>query len=454
MTNTRLGFYGGVGTVTGANFFLETPQNKFLIDCGMFQGKKVCDDANYSHFMYEPSNIDFLLVTHAHLDHVGRIPQLVGAGFKGVIYSTPETRKLTELMLADAVHIIEQEAKECGMAAPYTQEDVQKAFSGWETVEYYTPKHIGDCVVTLKDAGHILGSSVIEITHEAFGKLVFTGDLGSPHSGILRDADILEDANYLVIESVYGDRVHEKEDDRISILEDVIEDIVAKKGTLLIPTFSIERTQAVLTDLNTLVENQRIPRVPVFLDSPLAIKVTEVYRGATKNFNKETQDAIASGDDIFAFTGLTLATTVEASKAINDIPGPKIILAGSGMSHGGRIIHHEKRYLSDSKNVLLIVGYQAAGSIGRQLQDGAKEITIGNVTITVRARIEVIHGYSGHRDVNGLLDYVSSTHRTLKRAFVTMGEPKASQFFVQRLRDYLGVNAILPQLGETFDLSE
>ncbi len=447
-----VGFYGGVGSVTGANFLLKTDGASILIDCGMFQGKLTCDERNNQPFPFDPSTIDALIVTHAHVDHVGRIPKLVKDGFKGKIYSTEQTRELAREILEDAAHIIGEEALQCGSEPAYHQSDVKPAFKNWEVIPYYTKKAIGDVSVYLKDAGHVLGSAFIECSHESFGKIVFSGDLGNSPSPLLRDTDDVTDANYMVVESVYGDREHEPEGDRLSILEDVIEGVIAKKGTLLIPAFSLERTQMLIYDINTLAENRRIPRIPVYLDSPLAIKMMDVYRHGTEFFNEETQKIIKGGDDIFAFDGLKLVVTPEASKAIHESEGPKIIIAGSGMSHGGRIIYHEKHYLADPKTTLLIVGYQAPGSIGRQLQDGVDTVMIGDVQVTVRAQIETLRAYSGHRDIEGLLTFIGNSSRTLKKVFVTMGEPKSSQFLVQRLRDYLGINAVFPEAGQEITL--
>ena len=449
---STLTFYGGVGTVTGANFLLTTPKSKILVDCGMFQGQKMCEDSNGASFPYDVSKIDALLITHAHIDHIGRIPKLVKEGFTGTIYSTPQTRELAEVMLPDAAHILGEEAHKCGSLPAYLPEDVPAVFEKWETIPYYTTRAVGDVSVYLKDAGHVLGSAFVECSHESFGKIVFSGDLGNSPSPILRDTDVVTDAEYLLIESVYGDRVHEPVHDRRAVLEDIIESVISKRGTLLIPAFSLERTQAVLFDINVLVEARRIPRIPVFLDAPLAIKVTDVYRRSIDLFNKEAQEIIHSGDDIFSFEGLKLVTTPDASRAIHSTGGPKIIIAGSGMSHGGRIIGHEQHYLSDASSTVLIVGYQTPGSLGRELQDGAGSVTIHGEKVPVRARVETLRAYSGHRDLDGLLEFVSTSSLTLKKVFVVMGEPKSSQFLTQRLRDFLGIDATAPNAGDTVTL--
>ena len=450
----QLGFYGGVGSVTGANFLITSPKGKVIVDCGMFQGLRMCDPTNADTFAYDITTLDALIVTHAHIDHIGRIPKLVKDGFKGPIYSTPETRELAAVMLPDAARLLTQEAITCGGTPPYRPEDIEPIFAQWKTYPYYTPFEIADMTIEFKNAGHILGSAMVQCSHPSVGKIVFTGDLGNSPSMIMKDADIIEDANILVMESVYGDRVHEEVADRLAQLEDIIEGVIKKNGTLLIPTFSIERTQNILYEINMLVEQNKIPAISVFLDSPLATKVTEIYKRHPENFNEQTQKAIASGDDIFAFKGLTVVTSTQESKAIYEIPGAKIIIAGSGMSHGGRIIGHEKHYLSDPNCTLLVVGYQAPGSLGRQLVDGTKSVKIGKEVISVHATVRSVSGYSGHRDVNGLMDFVNAMSLTLRKVYVTMGEPKTSQFLAQRLRDYIGVDAVYPNLGEVVDVSK
>ncbi len=451
-TNVRIGFYGGVGAVTGANFLLESPQAKILVDCGLHQGGRICSPENSNVFPYDLATIDSLVVTHAHADHIGRIPKLVKDGFTGKIYSTAETKKLAEVMLPDTARLIGQEAIECGTEAPYAPDDVGRVFANWETIPYYAPFTIGDFTLMLKNAGHILGSAMVECVHPKVGKILFTGDLGNSPSLLLKNTDIVENVNYLVMESVYGDRVHPVVDSRLGQLEDAIELTVKHNGTLIIPSFSIERTQNLLYEINMLAEKERIPDVPVFLDSPLASKVTQIYRESVSEYNESTQKVIARGDDIFSFKNLTVVESEEESRKIHELPGAKIIIAGSGMSVGGRVISHERQYLSDPNSTLLVVGYQAPGSMGRLLVDGAKEVTINKEIVPVRARIVSAIGYSGHRDLNGLLDFVSTTNVSIKRAFVTMGEPKSSQFLAQRLRDYYGIDAQVPNPGDVISL--
>jgi len=448
----QLSFHGAVGTVTGANFLIETPEKRLLVDCGLFQGCKFCEDKNREPFGYDPTTIDALFVTHAHIDHVGRIPKLVRDGFRGVIYSTMATREIAAVMLSDSCGVLEKEARRAGIEPFYNEQDVSRAMALWRDLALHNPFDLGGGLsARLLDSGHILGSTMIEISYRG-RRVVFTGDLGNSPAPLLDPPEPLSGADYLVMESVYGDRVHEAPEDRRHKLELVIEDTVRAGGALLIPAFSLERTQVLLYHLNELVEHARIPAVPVFVDSPLAIKVTDIYKHHRAEFKREVRREIEGGDDIFAFPNLKFTLSTEESKAINAVPNPKIIIAGSGMSQGGRIIHHERRHLPDPHSTLLLVGYQAAGSLGRLLQAGSRKVTILGDEVPVRARIETISGYSAHMDSEGLLNFVAGGVDTLKQVFVTMGEPKASLFLVQRLRDYLGVNAIVPEEGKKYAL--
>jgi metallo-beta-lactamase family protein len=416
------------------------------------QGSKVSEDENRAPFEYDPATIDLLFVTHAHLDHVGRIPFLVKSGFKGKIYSTPPTKDLAKLMMEDGFHLMEKEAKHENKEPLYGSEDIKRADALWETLPYHQEMPLADALsVRLLDAGHILGSAMYEFTYNS-KKILFSGDLGNSPAPLLRDTEYLSDIDYLLIESVYGDRIHEKREERKALLEDAIEETIKKKGVLLIPAFSLERTQELLFELNDLVEHNRIPQVPVFLDSPLAIKATAVYKKYESYFNTDAQAIIKSGDDVFKFPMLKFTEDAEDSKAILNVPAPKVIIAGSGMSNGGRILHHEKNYLSDPNSTLLLVGYQAVGTPGRLMQEGAKSVRIMGEEVQLRARVVNIHGYSAHRDTDGLFDFVEFMKDKVQKVFVVMGEPKASAFLAQRLRDYLGLRAFVPKRGESVEL--
>lgn len=447
----KLSFCGGAGSVTGANFLLEGEGVSVLVDCGMTQGCKFCEDVNRDPFPYDASTIDALVVTHAHMDHIGRIPLLVKRGFKGIIYSTEATRELSEVMLADSMGILGKEAKIAGLPPLYERADVDAALAHWQEVSYHemTPLK-GELQFRLLDAGHILGSAMVEISRKGGEKkIVFTGDLGNSPAPLLNDTEVVDDADYVVMESVYGDRNHEDRAQRSQRLKTVVEQTVKNHGVLLIPAFSLERTQIMLYEINNMVEDGVIPQVPVYLDSPLAIAVTGIYKKHRKDFNSSLQAEIAAGDDIFAFPGLIFTESSEESKTINAVKPPKIIIAGAGMSHGGRIQHHERRYLSDPKTTLLVVGYQVPGSMGRKLQDGAREIEIMGEKIAVRAKVVTISGYSAHRDLDGLIQFAEGFAEKVQKVFVAMGEPKAALFLVQRLRDYLDLDAVAPSLGDS-----
>ncbi|HEY1037705.1 MAG TPA: MBL fold metallo-hydrolase [Candidatus Paceibacterota bacterium] len=457
----KLTFCGGVGAVTGANFLLEGAVQghadktlKLLVDCGLEQGTHEASEKNHRAFIYDPSQIDYLLVTHAHMDHIGKIPKLIKDGFEGVIYSTPETLELTRLMLADALKLTTQEAERNKVEALYDREDLNKVFTLWKTIPFHKDFNLAPGYdLYLKDAGHVLGSSMFELTYTAEGedkkrKIVFTGDLGNSPTPLLRDTEEVTDADYLIMESVYGDRNHESRDVRLQKLEDVIEDNIARKGVLLIPVFSLEKTQELLYEIHKLFEKKQIPPVPVYLDSPLAIRLTEVYRKMSENFN-EAARAEFHKHDLFKFPTLHVTESAEASQGISAAPSPKIIMAGSGMSNGGRIQRHEAHYLTDPNNTIVFIGYQSVGTMGRTIQSGAKEIQLFGNNIQVRAHIETIDGYSSHKDSDHLLEFVSFTEKTVKKVFVVMGETKASLFLVQRIRDYLGLNAVHPEEGDT-----
>ncbi|MEK7195128.1 MAG: MBL fold metallo-hydrolase, partial [Patescibacteria group bacterium] len=333
----------------------------------------------------------------------------------------------------------------------YTVGDVEEVMKSWHGVDYHAPLIFGAFRVEFFDAGHILGSAIIKI--EAEGKsVVFSGDLGNYPAPIIQPTEKISSADYCLIESTYGDRVHENVDRRKDLLEDTIEDTVRAQGTLLIPAFAMERTQELLYHLNQLFEGGRVPRVPVFIDSPLAIKLTAVYKKYEDSFNKETLDIARSGDDILNFSELRLTLTTEQSKSINNIKGPKIVIAGSGMSQGGRILHHEIRYLPDPKSTILFVGFQGAGSLGRLILDGATEVKIFGERVPVRCRKIVIPGYSAHADQPRLIEWLKPMRLSLNKVFVVQGEVKVSEALAQKIRDELAVFTVLPKEGDSVSL--
>ncbi len=447
----KVTFFGGTGSVTGANFLLEIDGKKILVDCGLTQGVKLADDINWDPFPYDVKSIDILFVTHAHVDHVGRIPKLIHDGFQGKIYSTKPTRSLALPMLEDTAGILSKN-EDFDLDKIFSEENLKKSMDVWQGFDYREKISITpDLDVYLFNAGHILGSAMIEFVYNG-KKLLFTGDLGNSPSPLLPDTDKIEDVDYLIMESVYGDRNHESRDKRQSNLALAVQENYKNKGTLIIPTFSLERSQELLFELNTLVDEKKIPVMPIFLDSPLAIRLTEVFKQYKEYLNDNAQKAMSHDKYIFDFPGLHSTLHTEESRKILEVPNPKVIIAGSGMSSGGRIVHHEKQYLPDANNTLLLIGYQAVGSPGRLIEEGVKTVKIAGEYVTVRAHITTIYGYSGHKDSDGLVNFVAEMKDKVKKVFVVMGEPKSAMFLVQKLKDNLGVNASAPEQGDSVTL--
>ncbi len=441
-------FYGGVGSVTGANFLLDTGDCAILVDCGLVQGDRFAQEVNAQPFVYNPADVDVLFVTHAHADHIGRIPKLIKDGFSGVIYSTEPTRDLASIMLRDALKVMEYEKEKYGTEVIYDAGDIDATLALWKTVRYEEQIVLQSGIQAhYTDAGHILGSGMLHLERNG-KKIVFTGDIGNDPQPLLNPPVVPTEYDYMIMESVYGDRTHEEVSERTQLLEHYINQTRRNNGTLIIPAFSLERTQGMLLEINNLVESGSLAPIPVFLDSPLAISVTEVYRKYPHYLKEAVQKQIREGDDIFNFDGLSFTQTARDSEAIQKEKGAKIIIAGSGMSHGGRIRMHEKNYLGDPKTTLLLVGYQSVGSLGRLLQDGAKKVHIDGEPVKVKAKIASIRGYSGHADRDQLVRLVAEGGDKAKHIFVTMGEEQSSLFLVQRLRDYLGLKATAPSQNQ------
>lgn len=445
---SKITFYGGAGSVTGSNFMLDTGSEKILIDCGLQQGSH--EEDNYKPFVYDPKEATHLFVSHAHLDHVGRIPFLVKSGFKGQIISTHATRDVAEFIMRDALSLMIR-AVEHGAPPPiYAEQDVDAALKLWKVRGLHEPLELKDGVVhEFYDAGHILGSAMSKFSR-ADKVLVVTGDLGGGNSPLLPPTEALPKPDYLVIESVYGDRTRPEDKERKEAFEEIINTTLERGGTLLIPAFSTERTQDLIYEIRSLMHDKKIPSVPVFLDSPLAEKITMTFERNAEYFAPALQNRVRAGEKIFEFPELKFAKDTNESRAIQGHKGPKIILAGSGMSNGGRVLSHERYVLPDKNSTLLIVGYQATGTIGRRLLEGEKNLHAGGgEVIKVLAHVETLYGYSAHRDSDGLLSLVEGAQESLKHVYVVEGEPASANFLAQRINDYLGVKATAPKAMDT-----
>ncbi len=447
----NLTFCGAAGQVTGSNYLLTTGRHKVLVDCGLFQGSSIAEDDNFKDFMYDPREIEAVFITHAHLDHVGRLPKLYNEGFRGKIYSTPATRDCAELILLDSEKLLCQAAERHGHREFCNEGTVERLMKLWHPVEYGKELQHNDFFVTFIDAGHILGSASIVIRAE--GKtVVFSGDIGNWPAPIIMPTQLPPPVDYVVMEATYGNEEHQPLATRKEALHEVLEETVRDGGVLMIPAFALERTQEILYFMNELFAEGKIPRVPVFLDSPLAIKLTSVYHKYRRYFNDQARAAIADGDDIFNFPGLHLTLTSELSRAINHVPPPKVVIAGSGMSHGGRINHHEQRYLSDPKSTLLIIGYQAAGSLGRKILDGEKKVSIFGEEIDVRCKIRQITSYSAHADLPKLLKWAAATKDTVKHVFLVHTEPDKAAHLSGLLKEEYGITATAAEMAQTVTL--
>ncbi len=451
MQKSKIEFHGGAGYVTGANFILDTGELRVMLDCGLIQGGSFASRLNREPFSYDPTNVDLLFVSHAHMDHIGRIPKLVKDGFKGKIYSTQVTKELAPIMFEDALKIMKEEWDKRGLEPFYDMDDVKKAMDLWHTLDYSEPLFVSDLKIQFKNAGHILGSAMIFI-NRGEKRFVYTGDLGNAPEPLLPDRDKIEKANYMIIESVYGDRLHEEREQRVKILKDTLQEAIRSDKTVLVPTFSLERTQILLYEINNLIEKGEIEPVKVYLDSPLASKVTEVFRQHQDLFKVSVKEQIASGDDIFDFPYFHEVKDIKESLNLLEEKGAKVILAGSGMSTGGRVLLHEKKILEDKNSIILFVGYQGVGTIGRQIQEGVKKIKIDDSYVRVRAKKVSISGFSAHADMNMLLKAMEESADSLEELYIALGEMRSSLFLAQRAHDYLGVNVHVPHNNEVRDI--
>ena len=474
----KITFLGAAKTVTGSNFLVEAAGKKFLVDCGMYQGQAEEEWENSAPFAYDVHEIDFMLLTHAHIDHSGRIPKLYNEGFRSPIYATKATCDLCSIMLPDSGHIQEMEIewknrkrvrKGLDPEPPlYTAEDATKCLEVFRSVKYDEIVDIDENIhVRFNDAGHMLGSAFIEIWADEDGKrtkAVFTGDLGNNDIPLLSEPTMIDDADYLVMESTYGGRLHNRNDDKAEMFLNIVSETLDKGGTVVIPSFAVGRTQEILYELNNLKEvrndeefkkkYQKLMNVPVYVDSPLAISATEIFKDNMDIFDEETQEIIKSGDNPLEFPGLQFTKTADESKALNEKQESSIIISASGMCEVGRIKHHLKHNLWNPNSTILFVGYQAPGTLGRKIVEGAKKVKIFGEEIAVNARIEYIEGYSGHADQEWLLNFVYSFLKKPRTIFLVHGEPEGQIILKQKLQGTTQIPVIIPEYGEQYELNE
>ncbi len=475
----KITFLGAAKTVTGSNFLVEAAGKKFLVDCGMYQGKITQDFENSDPFLFDIEDIDFMILTHAHIDHAGRIPKLCNEGYHNPIYAHKATCDLCEIMLPDSGHIQEveiqwqnkkrkREGKE-DLPPLYTAEEAYKCLQYFVPIQYDEIFEIDENIsIRLNDAGHMLGSSIVEIWTKEDGKTVkavFTGDLGNNDLPLLDSPTMIESADYLIMESTYGNRLHIRNDEKAKLFLDIVSETLDNGGTVVIPSFAVGRTQEILYEIDKLKDElgqdeafakkyQTLMNSPVYVDSPLAISATEIFQKNLDLFEEEIQEKIKSGDNPLDFPGLRFTRTADESKELNEMNEPCIILSASGMCEVGRIKHHLKHNLWNPRNTILFVGYQAPGTLGRAIVEGAKKVKIFGEEIAVNARIEYIEGYSGHADQEWLLNFVYSFIQKPKHIFLVHGEFEGQEVLKQKIEKETGIPVTIPSFGESYQLSE
>ena len=470
-------FLGATKTVTGSNFLVEAAGKKFLVDCGMYQGKTSDLMHNEDPFLFDVHEIDFVLLTHAHIDHSGRIPKLYKEGYRNKVIATKATCDLCSIMLPDSGHIQEteiewknrkrkREGKE-PLPPLYTAEDAAKCMEIFVPVSYDQIIDVAENIqVRFNDAGHMLGSSIIEVWVTENGetkKIVFTGDLGNNDIPLLDSPTMIESADFLVMESTYGGRLHLRNDDKAKLFLSIVSETLEKGGTVVIPSFAVGRTQEILYEINKLreldefndtykKEYDELMKAPVYVDSPLAISATEIFKKNTDLFEEEVREEIQSGDNPLEFPGLQFTRTADESKALNESNEPSIIISASGMCEVGRIKHHLKHNLWNPNSTILFVGYQAPGTLGRNIVDGAKKVRIFGEEVAVNARVEYIEGYSGHADQEWLMNFVYSFIMKPKHIFLVHGEPNGQIELKNKIMEETNIPVTIPEFGDVICL--
>jgi len=454
---TKVSFFGAAGEVTGSNFLVETDATKYIVDCGLFQGKDYITDLNDQPLPYNAAEVSAVMVTHAHLDHIGRLPKLVRDGYRGPIYATEATIELATIVLKDAMGLSTERSEREGKPVLYEEVDLNRTLHQFQSVPYHQPRKLsnGD-QFTFYDAGHILGSASVLL--EAGGKqLIFSGDIGHWPSPLLAEPDPPQPssagADLIITEATYGGETHQP-DDRLNVVKNALEWTIQNRGVLLIPAFSIERSQELLFLLHELFEHHQLPKIPIFLDSPLAIEALAVFERHLELYRKAVVDEAHGGHDMFDFRGLVLTPAVEDSKDISQQPAPKVIIAGSGMMAGGRITHHLKRYLSHPNTYLLIIGFQAPGTMGSAILGGAKAVHIHGEEVPVRAKIVVAEAFSGHADNPQLMQWLQKIPlNTNGKLAIVHSEPERAEHFLTFAQSHLPNHPIIvPKIGTMIEV--
>jgi metallo-beta-lactamase family protein len=458
----KLTFYGAAGTVTGSMHHLESDGKRYLLDCGMYQGRRKDAEMQNRTFPFHPASIDAVLISHAHIDHTGILPLLVKGGFSGPIYATPATADLCSWMLRDCAHIMESDAAFVSKRSHhhvqplFTMADAEKTLPLFHPVDYHQPFQLNSSLTFESyDAGHILGSSCILLREAKNGdqvSLIFSGDVGRPGLPIIRDPEPLPPADYLIMESTYGDRLHEQEGSLTDNLADVVNRTVSRGGRVIVPSFAVGRTQQIVLLLHELANHKRIPSLPIFVDSPLAVNVTKVFRDHPECYGESVRQFLHNGEDPFGFSRLQYVREAADSKKLNSLEGPFIVISPSGMCEVGRVLHHLRHNIEDPRSTVLITGYQAENTLGRKLIEGMKEVRIFGEPAEVKAEIASLQALSGHADRDELLTWMKTITPGLKRVFLVHGEPEQATGLVSSIRKTYGIEAVMPHRCQSYEL--